>query len=119
MIRAIIFDLGGVYFEDGTELAIEKISKDFKIPPEEIKSVLNNSSEIGGKYRRGEITEDEFWSGAIKIWGIEAKKEDLSKAWLECYAQIKGTVEIETKRNKVIYSFRQYQREGRVLATTI
>ncbi len=100
MVKAVIFDLGGVYFEDGTEVCVEKISKEYNLSPEAVKSVLSNSSKLGGDYRRGKISENEFWDGAIKTWGIDAKTEDLSRAWLTCYTPIEGTEEIIIKLKK-------------------
>lgn len=92
MTKTIIFDLGGVYFSDGTKNAIKVISEKYKIAPENVQSVLKG--ELGTKYRVGEITVDEFWDGAKKIWNMDAPNEDLSAIWLEGYKPIEGMEEL-------------------------
>ena len=50
MIKTIIFDLGGVYFTDGTQRAIDIISKEYNLNKDEVANVFKG--EIGTKYRK-------------------------------------------------------------------
>ena len=43
MLKTIIFDLGGVYFCDGTRIAIETIATKYKIDHKAVGSVLNGA----------------------------------------------------------------------------
>ena len=64
MIKTIIFDLGGVYFTDGTSKAIKIISEKFGLNREIVSDVFKG--EIGTKYRKSEISHEEFWKLAKK-----------------------------------------------------
>ena len=64
MINTIISDLGGVYFTDGTDIAIEILSSKYNIPKKKIKKVLKGR--LGMKYRENKITREEFWKKAEK-----------------------------------------------------
>lgn len=92
MTKTIIFDLGGVYFTDGTKQAIKTISEKYKLNPKKIKEVLNG--ELGTEYRIGKITANVFWGKAKKYWNITAPSDILTKIWLSGYKPINGTVEI-------------------------
>ncbi len=90
MIESVIFDLGGVYFTDGTTRAIGQISATFGVPEESVHHVL--MGDLGTRYRVGTITSGQFWEGARKHWGIEASDQQLTALWLEAYEPIAGTV---------------------------
>ena len=94
MITAVIFDLGGVYFTDGTRIAVGNISKKFNLESEKVGEIFKTGSKIGTLYRKGEITAEEFWNEFKKIFKIDAENEELTRTWLESYEPIKGTVEI-------------------------
>ncbi len=98
MIKTIIFDLGGVYFTDGTAEAIREIAHRYHIDVGAVKSVLKG--ELGTQYRVGAITAKQFWDGAKSIWNVEAENLDLAQIWLKGYAPIEGTVTlIDALRN--------------------
>jgi len=94
MVKALIFDLGGVYFADGTTLAIKNISKKYNVRPDLVEQFLRTGSELGALYRRGEITMEEFWNRAKRLANIKADNNDLNEMWIKSYVPIKGTVEI-------------------------
>ena len=50
MIETVIFDLGGVYFMDGSAKAIERISATCDIPADRARDVLMGA--LGSRYRR-------------------------------------------------------------------
>ena len=91
-IKTVIFDLGGVYFTDGTSRAIDIISKKFGKNKEVVADVFKG--EIGTRYRKSEIKHEEFWNLAKATLGIDARNEELAEIWLSGYVPIEGTVEI-------------------------
>ncbi len=94
MIKSIIFDLGGVYFTDGTLRAIKKISRKYNIGISEVQEALGASSELGLSYRKGEISFSEFWDKAKSMLKIGAENDSLSNLWAGSYKPIAGTVKI-------------------------
>lgn len=92
MIQTIIFDLGGVYFEDGSTNFVHKVVKEFSVPEERVWNVIKG--ELGHQYRSGKIKAEEFWDKAKRCWGIDADTAKLSRMWIELYKPIMGTVDI-------------------------
>jgi putative hydrolase of the HAD superfamily len=92
MIKSVIFDLGGVYFTNGTRIAIEKISNKHNLNIESVEQSLEVDTELGTPYRKGEITTKEYWNKVKKFLGVEANNSDLNSMWVESYELIKGTV---------------------------
>ena len=105
MSRAIIFDLGGVYFSDGTGMAITSIAARYKIDQEAVAEVLNGDA--GARYRTGRITAAQFWQQATALWNIRASAEALSTAWCESYQPNRGTVrlikQLRTADHQLLY----------------
>ena len=97
MIKTVIFDLGGVYFTDGTKRAIDVISSNYHVSEEKVKEVLKG--ELGTKYRIGAVTAGEFWKKAKRYWGIDAHSSELADIWFKGYKPIKGTVSIVDRLN--------------------
>ena len=100
MIKAVIFDLGGVYFTNGTKIAIAKISKKYKIKKEEIESILLPGSEFGKLYRQGKITGKEFFKKLKKEFGIKEKDEDLIEIWFGSYKPVKDVIKTIARLKK-------------------
>ena len=90
MRRTVIFDLGGVYFSDGTRQAIDKITAGYGVDRQAVAGFLNG--EAGASYRTGRITVDQFWQQATTLWKIQASATELSTTWCECYQPNRGTV---------------------------
>lgn len=103
MIKAVIFDLGGVYFTDGTKIAIDKISKRYHLNRIDVENMLKAGSKTGILYRRGTITANEFWLEFKKKFSIRTKNSDLTKFWNGAYKPIRGTVKIvkELRRKRI------------------
>ena len=91
-IKTVIFDLGGVYFTDGTKRAIDIISQKWNLDQSKVADVFKGK--IGTAYRESQISHDEFWRQAKDTLGIEAPMEELAEIWLNGYVPIEGTVEI-------------------------
>lgn len=94
MIKAVILDLGGVYFTDGRELASKKIAEKYHLVAKNIADIMTTSSVVGKKYRRGEITSEEFWEATKKMLLIDAPTEELNTIWIESYEPIEKTVAV-------------------------
>ena len=92
MKKTVIFDLGGVYFSDGTRQAIDKIAAGYGIDRQAVAGFLNG--EAGASYRTGRITADQFWQQATTLWNIRASAEALSITWCESYQPNRGTVRL-------------------------
>ena len=91
-IKTVIFDLGGVYFTDGTKGAIKTISERWNLDPNVVADVFKGK--IGTAYRESQITHEEFWKQAKETLGIDAPMDELSHIWLDGYVPIEGTVNI-------------------------
>ena len=104
-IKTVIFDLGGVYFTDGTKRAIDIISKRWNLDPVLVTDVFKGK--IGTAYRESKISHEEFWEQAKKTLGIDASMNELALIWLEGYVPIEGTVdiikELKEKGYEIIY----------------
>lgn len=86
MTKYIIFDFGGVIFDSGTSKAIHSISHIYKISEKQVAGFLTESSQVGTKYRTGEITREEFWTQAIASWGKTLDPVALNDIWVSGYS---------------------------------
>lgn len=92
-MTTIIFDLGGVYFTDGTSGAIKFISDKYLIDKAKVAEVFRG--EIGSAYRECRLTHDEYWQKAKAALGLEGEDTSLlAEIWLGGYEPIDGTVNI-------------------------
>src|SRR3989338_10027495 len=74
MIKAVIFDLDGVYFSDSaTNKFIDAISLKFKVDAEDIKKIFPKS-DIMYEYRKGNISGEKFWQDTIETWTSNQKQ---------------------------------------------
>jgi HAD superfamily hydrolase (TIGR01509 family) len=88
--RSIIFDLGGVYFTDGTRIAITTLASRYHIAAKRVEHCLNGT--LGQDYRRGRLSAEEFWRQARAYWDIETSPAELAAVWCSSYQPIAGTV---------------------------
>ena len=73
-LRTVIFDLGGVYFGDGTRIAVDTIFAEYKIERDAVEAILNG--EPGKQYWIGKISAEQFWQRAKTSWNIEVSSEE-------------------------------------------
>jgi HAD superfamily hydrolase (TIGR01509 family) len=98
-LPTVIFDLGGVYFTDGTDRAITIISDKYSIDKREVTDIFRG--EVGLTYRENKITIEEFWNVAKKRWNIEREPTDkLAQIWHEGYVPIEGVKKIVMQLKK-------------------
>ena len=92
-IRAVVFDLDGVYFESGTQTFIKKLQEKFGLSEYQIKEVYLKSQQMK-EYKKGLMSGDAFWTYAIKTWGIKSTKEELLSLLVQIYEENPATVEL-------------------------
>lgn len=83
MIKAIIFDFGGVVRSECTRQILEDISKKFNVTYNEIIPIIK---ELTKYYQLGKISDEEFWDKFSKKLG-KAKPEDYKNLWVNEYAK--------------------------------
>jgi len=93
MIKAITFDLDGVYFVNGKSNFIANLEK-LGVSKEEATRVFLKSDEMNKLYKEGKMTDQEFWSFAIKEWGIDLTVEEIIKMLIDGYEINEGVVEV-------------------------
>lgn len=100
MIKAIIFDLGGVLFTNGTTLFAKHIAQKHNKDQKEVYSLLNYS-DIGNAYREGKMSKDEYWKTFKARLEISDETIELEKKWNDVYKVIEETrLIIEDLREK-------------------
>ena len=92
MKRTVIFDIGGVYFSDGTRVAIDAIAAKYRIDRDAVEGFINGKQ--GRKYRIGAISADQFWHQAIRQWDIQSSAEILALIWNSSYQLDEGTARL-------------------------
>ena len=100
-IRTVIFDLGGVYFSNGTRNAVDTISVKYRIERDSVEAILNG--EPGKQYRLGEMSAEQFWQRAKTSWNIEVSSEKLSQIWYSSYQPNEGVVRLVTRLKNAGY----------------
>ena len=90
----IVFDLGGVFLNEGSKLAIQRISNKYNLDPEILGFVLHSS--FSKEYRMGLISSEDFWKKTKRYLGIKSI-EGIKKMFFNSYYPSKGTVEFVKK----------------------
>ncbi len=85
MIKAIVFDLDGVFFENGTETFINSLQEKYQLAEDEIKEVYFRSQQMAD-YKNGKISGEEYWKWAIETWNIPTTKEEIVKLLIDSYS---------------------------------
>lgn len=97
MIKAVIFDLGGVYFSAGTEMAHKKLVNAFPdLDPKKIYAVIRTGA-IAHEYRKGKLTKREFWDKAEEVLGKRFDRGRFSHIWNASYVINKEARQIVRK----------------------
>lgn len=89
MVKAIIFDLGGVLFTNGTAVFVKKIAVRYGQEETVVRNVFDG--ELGSLYREAKISREEFWRGVIKALGLHEDMNELENEWIGSYELIEGT----------------------------
>ena len=93
MIKAICFDLDGVYFVNGKSNFIKNLSR-YGVSEDEAKRVFLKSDEMNKTYKEGKMTDDEYWSWAIGQWGIDLPVQEIIDLLIEGYEVNEDVVKV-------------------------
>ena len=92
MVKAIIFDLGGVLFTNGTAAFVKKIMTRYGQDETTVRDVLDGR--LGSLYRESKISREEFWREAKEALGLHEDTKELESEWVGSYTLIEGTKKI-------------------------
>ncbi len=84
MIKAICFDLDGVYFVNGKFNFIKNLVK-YGVSEDDAKRVFLKSDEMNKLYKKGKMTDEEFWTWAVKEWDVDLNTEEIIDLLIEGY----------------------------------
>ena len=84
MIKAITFDLDGVYFPNGKIKFIKNLVA-LGVPESEARRVFLQSDEMNLKYKTGQWTDEQFWSWALSEWKSDKTVPEIIKLLIEGY----------------------------------
>src|ERR1035441_2221673 len=93
-IHTVIFDLGGVYFSDGTKRAVKVLSSRFDLDEREVSDQL--IGKLGSEWRMGKLTAEQFWAKFKDRWKLTVSSDELSLIWFEGYELDRGTERVVT-----------------------
>lgn len=96
MIKAITFDLDGVYFVNGKSNFIANIVN-LGVSEDEAKRVFLKSDEMNHQYKEGKMTDEEYWSWASKEWKLDKTPKELIELLISGYEVDESVVEIVKK----------------------
>lgn len=96
MIKAICFDLDGVYFLNGKSNFIKSLVN-LGVSEDEAKRVFLKSDEMNKQYKLGKITDEEFWNWALREWHLDLTVQEVIDLLIEGYETNKSAVEYVRK----------------------
>lgn len=96
MIKAITFDLDGVYFVNGKSNFVANIVK-LGVSEDEAKRVFLKSDEMNHQYKEGKMTDEEYWSWASKDWKLDKTPKELMELLISGYEVDQNVVETVKK----------------------
>lgn len=96
MIKAITFDLDGVYFVNGKSNFIANIVN-FGVSEDEAKRVFLKSDEMNHQYKEGKMTDEEFWTWANNEWKLNKTPNELMDLLISGYEVDQNVVETVKK----------------------
>lgn len=83
-IKAIVFDLDGVYFNKGKAEFLSSLTR-YGVEEASAKSVFLTSQQMAD-YKLGKINDDEFWAWAESQWNTGLSNHELIELMLDGYA---------------------------------
>lgn len=92
MIKAICFDLDGVYFLNGKSNFINALV-DLGVSEDEAKRVFLKSDQMNKLYKLGKMTDEEFWSWALKEWKLNLSVSEIIDLLIRGYETNGSAVE--------------------------
>lgn len=83
MIRAIVFDFGGVLFSEGKSVAVARLAKDFGYDADIIRSIFTSPELI--KLRKGTIDDTSCWKKIQETLPAGYDAKTIERVWHESY----------------------------------
>jgi HAD superfamily hydrolase (TIGR01509 family) len=93
MIKAITFDLDGVYFVNGKS-NFKKQLINLGVFEDKVTQVFFESKEMNSQYKVGTISDEEYWSWALKEWNLTLSVEEIIKRLIDGYEVNQRVVDI-------------------------
>jgi HAD superfamily hydrolase (TIGR01549 family) len=84
MIKAICFDLDGVYFLNGKS-NFTKALVGLGVTEAEAKRVFLQSNQMNKEYKLGKMTDDEFWTWALNEWDLDMSVQEIVDLLIKGY----------------------------------
>lgn len=75
MIKAICFDLDGVYFTSNGFSSFKKAIETLGVEYKDIEYILHKKPML--QFKKGEIDEETFWKNAVDYWKIDKSPQEL------------------------------------------
>ncbi len=100
----LVFDLSGVFFNEGLKVAITKISTKYQLNPEAVEFVLNGS--FAAEYRTGLIEPEQFWKKAkdyLKVKNINQIKQIFFESYYPHEESIRLLNQLKKKNIRTAY----------------
>ncbi|MCK5040628.1 MAG: HAD family phosphatase [Candidatus Aenigmarchaeota archaeon] len=91
MIKAIIFDFGGVVEKFDNDIFLEKISKFSDKGVEELNELIYVSSDLPRKYEMGLISSGEFFRKISEMCNLSLSKQEFIEAYTDIFCPIQTT----------------------------
>lgn len=88
MIKAVLFDLGGVYFEDGTDKFLKILSNKTGKSYDDLYPIFRKGKSL--EYRKSEISGKDFFDWASKQLNAGLSGDELNKIWVSQYKEVPG-----------------------------
>lgn len=84
MIKAICFDLDGVYFLNGKSNFITALGE-LGITQDEAKRVFLKSDQMNKQYKLGKMADEQYWSWALAEWKINLTVQEIIDLLIKGY----------------------------------
>jgi len=102
MIKAICFDLDGVYFLNGKSNFIKALVE-LGVSEDEAKRVFLKSDQMNKQYKLGKMTDEEYWSWALSEWKLNMSTKEIVDLLIKGYETNEPAVEYVKKVQKAGY----------------
>ena len=83
MIKAVVFDLGGVLFAEGKSMAVDRLAEEHGYERGVVSGVLNSDKAV--ELRRGLISDDQFWGWVQRQIPAGYDASLIKQAWYDGY----------------------------------